>query len=107
MPSTATVSEIAALARSQSIAADPTGEDFFSAARQLGVAEADVPRIAELAAVEDLRRPLSPAKPGSQKPRADALRAKIANLEKQAPNGQSIVKARAELAALLEIDPEA
>ena len=101
------VSEVAKLARLQAIAANPTGQDFFSAARQLGVAEAEVASIADLAMHDDLNRPLAASKPGSLKPRADALRAKIAHLEKQAPNGESIASTRAELARVLAIDPAA
>jgi hypothetical protein len=101
------VSEVAKLARSQSLASNPTGRDFFAAARQLGVAEAEVASIAELAMHDDFNRPLAASKPGSLSPRADALRKKIAHLEKQAPNGKSSAAARAELASVLAIDPAA
>jgi hypothetical protein len=38
---------------------------------------------------------------------ADALRAKIVHLEKQAPTGKSIAVTRAELARVLAVDPAA
>lgn len=95
------VSEVARLARYQTVEADPTGLDFFSAARQLGVAESEVASVAELAMYHDLNRPIPAGQPGSLKPRADALRKRIAHLEKQSPNGKSIAATREELARVL------
>lgn len=87
---------------------EPTGPDWMTAAVAAGVPAESVRSAADCAMHEWLSRPVSTASaPGSLKPRADALRAKIAHLEKQAPTGRSIAAARAELARVLSIDPAA
>lgn len=87
---------------------EPTGQQWMTAAVAAGVPAASVRSAAEVAMHEWLSRPLATTSaPGSLKPRADALRAKIAHLEKQAPAGRSIIAKREELARLLAIDPAA
>lgn len=88
----------------------PNGHDFLTAAVAVGVPEEDVRKSADLAMTTWTNRQINgqrESRPGSLKPAADALRAKIANLEKQAPQGRAMVKARAELAEILAIDPAA
>jgi hypothetical protein len=104
------MSEIIRLAAAYSAAAgrsEPNGSDFMVAAVAANVPASDIRAVAAVAATEWTNSQINPSRsqPGILKPRADALREKIAYLEKASPNGKSIVATRAELARVLEIDP--